>query len=48
MLSYLCQGKVKKYEKVIYKIKVKTGEVDKGHHAAKLQPRKECYDSELN
>lgn len=37
-----------KYEKVIYKIKVKRGEVEKGHHAAKLQSRKRCYDSELN
>lgn len=48
MLSHLCQGKLNKYEKVIYKIKVKTGEVEKDHHAAKVQSRKQCYDSELN
>ena len=47
MLIYLCQGKLNKYEKVMYKIIVKTEE-EKGHHAAKLQSRKQCYDSDLS
>lgn len=48
MLLYFCQIKLKKYEKVIYKIKVKTREREKGHHEEKLQSRKLCYDSEPN
>lgn len=48
MLGYFFQRKLKKYEKVICKITVNSGEEEKDHLEVKLQTGKQLYDSELN